>query len=81
MLTLWILSIIVTLYIADRKKLGVVGFFFVSLFIGPLAVIIVLLMPSREVQSGTVFAGSTLSRMPRNNWKASGILCMSRRKK
>ncbi len=53
MLTIWILSIIATLYIADRKKLSVAGYFFVSLLTGPLAVLIVLLMPSREIQSNT----------------------------
>ena len=54
MLMLWIISIIATLYIADQKKLGM-GYFFVSLFIGPLAVIIALLAPSKTVQSSSNF--------------------------
>src|SRR3989338_7061852 len=43
----WIASIIGTLIIADQKKLSMVGYFFLSLFTGPLAVIIVLLLPSK----------------------------------
>ncbi len=48
--TLWIASIIATLYIADQKKLGLVGYFFLSLFTGPLAFMIVLLVSSRASQ-------------------------------
>ncbi len=50
---IWIASIIATMYIADQKKLSVVGYFFISLLTGPLAVIIVLLMSSRKAQLGS----------------------------
>ena len=48
---IWIISIIATLYLADQKKLGVGGFLALSIFTGPLAVIIALLLPAKNVPS------------------------------
>ena len=49
LITIWIASIIATLYIADQKRRGIVGYFFLSLVTGPLAVLIVLLVSDRKV--------------------------------
>ncbi len=46
---IWIISIIATLYLAEQKKLGVGGFLALSIFTGPLAVIIALLLPAKNV--------------------------------
>lgn len=47
MMIVWIISIIATMIIAAGKNLGVGGYFVLSLFTGPLAVIIVLLVSPR----------------------------------
>ncbi len=47
-LTIWIISVIATIYVADQKRLGIVGFFFLALITGPLALMIVLLANSRN---------------------------------
>lgn len=51
MLALWVASIIGTIVIVDKKKLGGVGYFFLALFTGPLAFFIVLLMPDRSAET------------------------------
>src|SRR3989338_7090979 len=45
--SIWIASIVATLIIADQKKRSFFGFFLLSFFLGPIAIIIVLLLPSR----------------------------------
>ena len=50
MVYVWVISMIVTGFLAEQKKLGVGGFLVLSIFTGPLAVIIVLLLPARDVQ-------------------------------
>jgi len=45
---IWIASIIATIYLAEQKKLGVGGFLVLSIFTGPLAVIIALLLPAKN---------------------------------
>ncbi len=49
---IWIISIIATMYIADQKKIGMAGFVCLSVFTGPLAVIIALLVPARNGDPG-----------------------------
>lgn len=49
MITLiWVGSIIGTMIIADQKKLNMVGYIFLSLFLGPIAVLIVLLVSPKN---------------------------------
>lgn len=48
---IWIASIVATLIIADQKKMNVVGFFLLSVFTGPLALVIVLVVSPK---GGTV---------------------------
>lgn len=51
---LWIVSVIGTLYVADKKKLSVLGFLLLALATGPLALLIVLLMsPHQEERERT----------------------------
>jgi|GEM_PF-584049 len=50
MLGIWIVSIIATLYIADQKKLGALGFFILSILLGPIAVLIVLILPAENIR-------------------------------
>jgi len=55
---LWVGSIIATLVIADKKRFNVAGYLFLSLILGPIAVIIVLLSRPRAgvaLKSGGVF--------------------------
>jgi len=55
---LWVGSIIATVVIADKKGFNIAGYFFLSLFFGPIAVIIVLLASSRSgvvLKDGGVF--------------------------
>ncbi len=51
MIGVWIISIIATLYLVEQKKFGVGGFLALSIFTGPLAVIIALLLPAKNVPS------------------------------
>ena len=46
---IWIVSIVATLYLADQKRLGVGGFLVLSIFTGPLAVIVALLIPAKNI--------------------------------
>ncbi|MEI8012284.1 MAG: DUF2339 domain-containing protein, partial [Candidatus Omnitrophota bacterium] len=48
MLWSWFISIIVTLYLADQKKLGMGGFLALSIFTGPLAVLIAMFSPAKS---------------------------------
>jgi len=52
----WIISIIVTIYIAGQKKLAVGGFLFLAFLTGPLAVIIVLLFPEKKTPAPNAMA-------------------------
>jgi uncharacterized membrane protein len=47
--SVWIASIILTCFIANEKKYSVIGFFFLALITGPLAVIIILLVSPKKL--------------------------------
>ncbi|VAW14545.1 hypothetical protein MNBD_BACTEROID05-477, partial [hydrothermal vent metagenome] len=50
MVLLWIGSIIITSVIAEKKKLNVGGYIVFSIFLGPIAVLFVLLASSRRAE-------------------------------
>ncbi|MCR4336323.1 MAG: hypothetical protein NUV91_00755 [Candidatus Omnitrophica bacterium] len=48
---IWVVSIFATVFLADQKRMSIVGYFFLSLILGPLALIVVLLSPARNFLS------------------------------
>lgn len=51
---IWLGSIIATIFIADNKRLNVVGYAFLSLLLGPLGLLIALITPSRQQDKNSV---------------------------
>ena len=56
--SIWCISIIATLYLADQKKLGAWLFFALAVFTGPLAVLIALVLPSKKDPLDVVVPGA-----------------------
>lgn len=48
MLWIWVVSLLVSIYLADQKKRSVGGFFLLALLTGPLTVILLVLLPSKS---------------------------------
>lgn len=58
MTLVWIASIIAAVYLADLKKRGVGSFFFLSIITGPLAVIILLMLPAKNADRADDVSGA-----------------------
>jgi len=63
LLIIWIFSIMATLIIADQKRLSVVGYFFLSIFTGPLAVVIVSLTRKKEAMNDPAYVREELNQL------------------
>jgi len=58
---IWVAMIVITIVIADQKRLSVLGFFFLSLFFGPLAILIALLSSPGTPKSSPTSGPFTLA--------------------
>lgn len=56
MLAIWIISIIASIFVAQSKNRSGVGWFFLGLFLGPIAVIIILFLPKID-KGGVAISG------------------------
>lgn len=57
MLWLWIVFLLMTIWLADRKKRSIVGFFFLALLTGPLAIVLLFFLPSGRGEIAASDAG------------------------
>ncbi|MBU1995590.1 MAG: DUF2339 domain-containing protein, partial [Candidatus Omnitrophica bacterium] len=77
---IWIGMVIATAIIADQKGFNVVGYLFMGLFLAPVALLLVLLLPKNEPQTKTETTKLSLSQaMTQLNYVKSAIASLNKR--